>query len=86
MHFNIKLEEIIMDHTKCTPNTVNVSSTGKTLHGRWEVSLAVAGRPVAVCTMLGSLDSKSTGLYNTWCMKKKVGVSTPNIWKMIRTF
>jgi hypothetical protein len=50
------------------------------------VSLAVAGHPVAVCTMLGSLDSKSTLLYNTGCLKKKDGVSTANIWKMIRMF
>jgi len=39
------------------------------------MSLAVAGRLVAVCTLLGSSDSKSTGPYNTGCLKKKVGVS-----------
>jgi hypothetical protein len=29
--------------------------------------------------MLGSSDSKSTDLYNTGCLKKKVGDSTANV-------
>jgi hypothetical protein len=41
-------------------------------HGRSEVSFPVAGFPEAVCTMLGSADSKSTGLYNAECLNKKI--------------
>jgi len=52
---------------------------------RWPSSGRSSGSSM-YSTMLGSSDSKSTGLYNTGCLKKKVGDSTADIWKMTRTF